>query len=102
MSKTPEKSEISWWLQPFRLTLLEEQSFSERWQISVTRWGAFITFLLLIFSVSGITYSIVAWTPLRERVVPGYVSEASKQRAISLEMQTDSAILVLEKASSLY
>ena len=97
MSKTPEKSKISWWLQPFRLTLLEEQSFSERWQISVTRWGVFVTFLLLIFSICGITYSIVAYTPLRESVIPGYVSEASRQRTISLEMQTDSAILVLEK-----
>jgi murein DD-endopeptidase MepM/ murein hydrolase activator NlpD len=95
---TPQnKPEKSWWLQPFRLTLLEERSFSERWQISVTRWGAFIAIFLLFFSICSLTYLIVAWTPLREKIVPGYVSESSRQQAISLEIQADSALLVLEQ-----
>ena len=97
MSASPKKPKKTWWLQPFRLTLLEERSFSERWQISVTRWGALITFLFLLTSICGLTYFTVAWTPLREKVVPGYVSESSRQKAISLELQADSALLVLEQ-----
>jgi murein DD-endopeptidase MepM/ murein hydrolase activator NlpD len=84
-------------LQPFRLTLLEEQSFSERWQISVTRWGTLVTLMLLVVTISSLTYAVVAWTPLRESVVPGYVSEASRQQAISLEFRADSALNVLEQ-----
>lgn len=97
VSKSPKKSKRSWWLQPFRLTLLEERSFSERWQISVTRWGALISFLLLLISLCGLTYIIVARTPLREKVVPGYVSETSRLRAIELELRADSAIAILEQ-----
>ncbi len=84
-------------MQPFRLTLLEEQSFSERWQISVTRWGTLVTLMLLVVTISSLTYAVVAWTPLRESVVPGYVSEASRQQAISLEFRADSALNVLEQ-----
>ena len=97
MSNAPKKSKRSWWLQPFRLTLLEEQSFSERWQISVTRWGTLVTLMLLVVTISSLTYAVVAWTPLRESVVPGYVSEASRQQAISLEFRADSALNVLEQ-----
>ncbi|MDA0303522.1 MAG: M23 family metallopeptidase [Bacteroidetes bacterium] len=97
MSNAQKKSKRSWWLQPFRLTLLEEQSFSERWQISVTRWGTLVTLMLLVVTISSLTYAVVAWTPLRESVVPGYVSEASRQQAISLEFRADSALNVLEQ-----
>jgi len=97
VSNAPKKSKRSWWLQPFRLTLLEEQSFSERWQISVTRWGTLVTLMLLVVTISSLTYAVVAWTPLRESVVPGYVSEASRQQAISLEFRADSALNVLEQ-----
>jgi len=97
VSKNPPKSKRTWWLQPFRLTLLEEQSFSERWQISVTRWGALIALIFILFSICGLTYAVVAWTPLREKIVPGYVSDDSRQQAIMMENRADSALLVLEQ-----
>jgi len=31
------------WSKPYRLTILEEQSFKERWQISISRFGVALT-----------------------------------------------------------
>jgi murein DD-endopeptidase MepM/ murein hydrolase activator NlpD len=56
-----------------------------------------VTLMLLVVTISSLTYAVVAWTPLRESVVPGYVSEASRQQAISLEFRADSALNVLEQ-----
>ena len=49
----------------------------------------------LVLVVIALTYVIVAWTPLREYIVPGYVSEASRMRAIDAELRADSALNAL-------
>ncbi len=97
MSKRPPKSYRVWWLKPFRLTLLEEHSYSERWQISVTRWGALLALSLFTSVLCGLTYVVVALTPLKEHVVLGYVSESSRMKAIAAEGQADSALVILER-----
>lgn len=84
------------WFKPYRLVLHEEQSYLERWQITINRWGFAMTLATLIILVSGATYAIVGWTPLRELVIPGYASEDSRQRAIQSELRADSAIRALE------
>ena len=53
--------------------------------------------MFILFSICGLTYAVVAWTPLREKIVPGYVSEDSRQQAIVMENRADSALLVLEQ-----
>ena len=84
------------WFKRYRLVLHEEQSYKERWQMTVNRWGMSATAAALLLVCMGITYVLIAWTPLREFVVPGYVSEASRLRAIESEMRADSAIEALE------
>ena len=83
------------WIKRNRLDLNEEQSYKERWQMSVNRWGLAATTGALVLVVIALTYVIVAWTPLREYIVPGYVSEASRMRAIDAELRADSALNAL-------
>ena len=83
------------WFKRYRLVLREEQSYKERWQMTVNRWGLAATSGVLLVTISGLTYLIVAWTPLREYIVPGYVSEASRLRAIDAEQRADSALYAL-------
>lgn len=64
--------------------------------MTVNRWGMAATAAATLLACMGITYLLIAWTPLREFVVPGYVSEASRLRAIEAEMRADSAIEALE------
>ena len=83
------------WSKPYRLTILEEQSFKERWQISISRFGVALTMSTLILIVGGSVYGLVAWTPLKEVLVPGYASESSRLRAIQAEMTADSVLGML-------
>ena len=80
------------WSKPYRLTILEELSFKERWEISISRFGVALTVGTLVLVVSATVYALVAWTPLKELVVPGYASENSRLRAIQAEMTADSAM----------
>lgn len=80
------------WSKPYRLTILEEQSFKERWQISISRFGVALTVGTLVAIVGVSVFGLVAWTPLKEIIVPGYTSEASRLRAIHAETIADSAL----------
>ena len=75
------------WSKPYRLTILEEQSFKERWQISISRFGVALTVGTLMAIVSAGVYALIAWSPLKEMVVPGYASEDSRLRAIQAEIR---------------
>ena len=90
------------WFKRYRLVLHEEQSYKERWQMTVNRWGLAATSGALFVTIAGLTYLIVAWTPLREYIVPGYVSEASRMRAIDAELRADSALHALASSRALH
>ena len=68
----------------FKLILQEEGTFAERWSMRVQPNQLRALAVLSALVVAGITYVIIALTPLKEVVVPGYV--ASETRA----MQADS------------
>ncbi|MGA0435627.1 MAG: M23 family metallopeptidase [Flavobacteriales bacterium] len=84
------------WLKPYRLILHEEQTYLEKWQMRVTRWGLLMASGTLILLLSSFIYFLLAWTPLKELIIPGYASESSRQRAIQAELKADSAMVILE------
>ena len=59
------------WFKRYRLVLHEEQSYKERWQMSVNRWGLAATTGALVLVVIALTYVIVAWTPSVNTSFPG-------------------------------
>ena len=76
-------------LNKYRLVILNEDTFEERFALKLTRLNVFV-----IVSLSGIllvvaTTILIAFTPLRE-YVPGYSSTALKRQATELNFKTDS------------
>lgn len=82
-------------LHKYRLVILNEETFEERFSFKINRLNVFVfTTLLALFLVLTTTF-IIAFTPLRE-YIPGYSSTTLKKKATRLAYQTDSLQQVLE------
>lgn len=97
VSRFPSSQFRKWWFEPFRLSLQERKTFSERWQIGVSRWGVSLAGLTVVLFISGLTYLLVAQTPLRERLVPGFIAQNTRANARATRAMADSALAVLEQ-----
>ncbi|NNK88877.1 MAG: M23 family metallopeptidase [Flavobacteriaceae bacterium] len=76
-------------LHKYRLVILNEDTFEERFAIKLTRLNVFVIVSLTgVFLVIG-TILLIAFTPLRE-YIPGYSSTALKKQATELNFKTDS------------
>jgi murein DD-endopeptidase MepM/ murein hydrolase activator NlpD len=81
-------------LHKYRLVILNEDTFEERFAIKLTRLNVFVIFSLLsILLVTG-TIMLIAYTPLKE-YIPGYASTALKKQATELSYKTDSLQTVI-------
>lgn len=83
----------------FKLILQEEGTFAEHWSMRVQPNQLRFLAALSILTVALITYALVALTPLKERVVPGY--DASETRAMQAESwrAADSLSTILDRQS---
>ncbi|HUH28983.1 M23 family metallopeptidase [Gelidibacter sp.] len=82
-------------LHKYRLVILNEDTFEERFAIKLTRLNVFvIVSLSSILLVAG-TIFLIAFTPLRE-YIPGYSSAKLKKQATQLSFKTDSLKQVIE------
>jgi len=81
----------------YRLILQEEGSFAEKWALRVRpgqlKWLAACALLL----VALVTYAVVALTPLREWVVPGYLSTETRKMQEEAWVLSDSLAQELDR-----
>ncbi len=93
--KKKEKKFAKKLLHKYRLVILNEDTFEERFAIKLTRLNVFVltsvSAILLIF----FTILLIAFTPLRE-YIPGYSSARLKKKASVLNYKTDSLVQELE------
>lgn len=76
-------------LHKYRLVVLNEQTFEERFSFKLNRLNVFVfSSLAALFLIAGTTL-LIAFTPLRE-YIPGYSSTSLKKKATELTYQTDS------------
>lgn len=76
-------------LHKYRLVVLNEDTFEERFAMKLTRLNVFvIAMLTAILLVAGTTF-LIAFTSLRE-FIPGYSSAKLKKQATELNYKTDS------------
>lgn len=87
--KTKQKKIKRKLLDKYRLLILNEQTFEERFSFQLTRLNVFVFGSLLASFLIALTYLLIAYTPLRE-YIPGYSSTALKKQAIELNYKTDS------------
>lgn len=88
MEKKPKKIKKKL-LDKYRLVILNELTFEERLSFKLTRLNVFVFASLSAIFLMTITYTIIAFTPLRE-YIPGYSSTALKKKATELSFKTDS------------
>lgn len=76
-------------LHKYRLVVLNEDTFEERFAIKLTRLNVFVIVMLTaIILIAGTTF-LIAFTSLRE-FIPGYSSAKLKKQATELNYKTDS------------
>ena len=76
-------------LHKYRLVILNEDTFEERFAIKLTRLNVFVLISLSAVILILLTTLLIAFTPLRE-YIPGYSSIALKKKATQLSYKTDS------------
>jgi murein DD-endopeptidase MepM/ murein hydrolase activator NlpD len=59
------------WRDKFRFTIFNDTTFEEVWRLRLTQYNAFLLISVLVFLIIGGTYSLLAYTNLRE-LIPGY------------------------------
>ena len=76
-------------LHKYRLAVLNEETFDERYSFKLNRLNVFVfSSLAALILIAGTTI-LIAFTPLRE-YIPGYSSTSLKKKATELTYQTDS------------
>ena len=77
------------WLHKYRLVVLNEDTFEEKFALRLTRLNVFmfVAFSAIILILA--TTIFIAFTPLRE-YIPGYTSPKLQAQAIMLDNKTDS------------
>lgn len=93
--KKKEKKFAKKLLHKYRLVILNEDTFEERFAIKLTRLNVFVLTSLSAISLVFFTVLLIAFTPLRE-YVPGYSSSKLKKKATMLNYKTDSLVQELE------
>ncbi|MEY8849468.1 M23 family metallopeptidase [Psychroserpens sp. XS_ASV72] len=100
-TKTKKRKIARKLLHKYRLVVLNEDTFEERFAIKLTRLNVFIIgSLCTILLITG-TIFLIAFTSLRE-FIPGYSSTALKKKATELHYKTDSLQRVLDLNEQYY
>ena len=76
-------------LHKYRLVVLNEDTFEERFAVKLTRLNVFFLTSLAAIILVTLTTLLIVFTPLRE-YIPGYSSAALQKQALKLDTKTDS------------
>jgi len=78
-------------LHKYRLVVLNEDTFEERFAVKLTRLNVFFLSSLAAIILVILTTLLIVFTPLRE-YIPGYSSTALQKQALDLDSKTDSLL----------
>lgn len=76
-------------LHKYRMVVLNEDTFEERFSFRLTRLNVFVAVGLSAIFLIAATTVLIAFTPLRE-YIPGYSSAQLKEKAANLAYTSDS------------
>jgi len=91
LKKTNKKKLQKKLLHKYRLVVLSEDTFEERFAIKLTRLNVFFLSSLAAIILVILTTLLIVFTPLRE-YIPGYSSTALQKQALDLDSKTDSLL----------
>ena len=76
-------------LSKYRILLLNEDTFEERFSLRLNRLNVFVLITVSSIILISLTTLLIVFTPLKE-YIPGYSSTALKKKAVTLSLKTDS------------
>ena len=85
----------------YRLVLINDTTFEERFSFRLSPMNVFIAFSVTIVLFTTVITSTIFYTPLKE-YIPGYADEATKQTAIEMTFVVDSLEKEIRKRDELY
>jgi len=85
----PKKKYKSKWRNHYRMVVLNDDTFEERFSLKLTRLNVFIVTLVSAVILVGLTTVFIAFTPVRE-FIPGYSSSELRNETTALLQETDS------------
>lgn len=88
-------------LHKYRLVILNEDTFEERFAIKLTRLNVFILSSFTAIVIIFFTIMLIAFTPLRE-YIPGYSSAKLKKQALELSIEVDSLSHKINQNEAVY
>ncbi|MDT0294669.1 M23 family metallopeptidase [Mesonia ostreae] len=88
-------------LHKYRLVVLNEDTFEERFSYRLTLLNVFVTVGISVIVLIVLTTLLIAFSPLRE-YIPGYSSPQLKQTATQLVYKTDSLQQVIHKQNQYF
>ena len=95
-----EKKRKRLWIQNllnrYRMVVINETTFEEKFFVRVTRFNIIVFILLFITFISIGSFFFVAYTPIKE-FIPGYTSLSIRKEAIRNSFLLDSLIVEFEK-----
>ena len=89
--KTNKKKLQKKLLHKYRLVVLNEDTFEERFAVKLTRLNVFFLSSSAAIILITLTALLIVFTPLRE-YIPGYSSSALQKQALNLSYKTDSLV----------
>lgn len=87
MAKSENKKQT--WRDKFRFTIFNDTTFEEVWRIRLTQYNAFLLVSAIILFIIGGTYSLLAFTNLRE-LIPGYPDVTMRRNILINAIRLDS------------
>jgi murein DD-endopeptidase MepM/ murein hydrolase activator NlpD len=91
LKKTNKKKLQKKLLHKYRLVVLNEDTFEERFAVKLTQLNVFFLSSLAAIILVTLTTLLIVFTPLRE-YIPGYSSTALQKQALELDSKTDSLL----------
>ena len=94
--KSNKGSRLRKLLNQYRVAIIDEETFEERFHFKASRITAIISIVLYSIFISTITFIMIAFSPIRE-FIPGYPTPKYRMQAISNSIRVDSIINNFEK-----
>ncbi|OUS19213.1 peptidase M23 [Nonlabens dokdonensis] len=89
MAKKKKKIQKNKWTHHYRMVVLNDDTFEERFSLKLNRLNVFIVTIISAVLLIGLTTVLIAFTPIRE-YIPGYADVTTKKIALELSKETDS------------
>lgn len=85
----PKKKPRSKWRHHYRMVVLNDDTFEERFSLKLNRLNVFVATLVSAVTLITLTTVFIAFTPVRE-FIPGYSSSELRNQTTALIQETDS------------